>query len=175
MVKVILNNVAAWDSLVSKRVFNLTGRKVFDPLMYWSSRIGDGYLYALVCCILFFIDAHLALKVLLAGSVAFAIKIFVQLTLKYKFKRRRPFEIIQEISWLVKPPDKFSFPSGHTAGAFLMATLLSHFFPAVTVPVFVLAAAVGFSRIYNGVHFPSDVIAGLFLGMGCAHIGILFI
>lgn len=173
MVRIILNNVIAWDSAVSRRIFRLTGRRLLDHVMYWSSRVGDGYIYAVIILFMFFIDIHLAPRIVIAGAIAFALELSVQVLVKNKFKRNRPFEKIGEIRSLINPPDKFSFPSGHTAAAFLMAWLLGHFFPIVTIPAFLFATAIGFSRIYNGLHFPSDVIAGMFLGIVCAQIGIL--
>jgi len=62
----------------------------------------------------------------------------------------------------------YSFPSGHTTEAFAMATAVSLAFPRwyVVVPAYALACAVAFSRMYLGVHYPSDVLAGIVLGTG---------
>lgn len=57
-----------------------------------------------------------------------------------------------------------SFPSGHTTTSFACATVLAAFVPRLRVPFYVLAALVGLSRLYNGVHYPTDVIAGAVLG-----------
>ncbi|MBN1999234.1 phosphatase PAP2 family protein, partial [candidate division KSB1 bacterium] len=72
----------------------------------------------------------------------------------------------------INPPDKFSFPSGHTAGAFVMATMISVFYPAWTIPGYTMASVIGVSRVYNGVHFPTDVMAGVLLGRVCAMLGL---
>ncbi len=175
MVRIIMNNVAAWDSAVSIRIFRLSGRKIMDTIMYWSSRIGDGYIYAVIALFLFVLDLSIAPRFLLAGVLSFILEVTIQVMLKNKFKRKRPFDKLLQIKFLVKPPDKFSFPSGHTAAAFLMAVLISHFYPVFTIPVFLIASVIGFSRIYNGLHFPSDVLAGLILGVFCAQFGLLII
>lgn len=64
----------------------------------------------------------------------------------------------------------YSFPSGHTAAAFYSATSLSILFPKwyVIAPSYLWAAAVGYSRMYQGVHYPSDVLAGAVIGAGSA-------
>lgn len=66
---------------------------------------------------------------------------------------------------LVATPHTGSFPSGHTTIAFACATVLVGIAPRLAAPCFVLAAAIGFSRIYVGVHYPLDVIGGAALGV----------
>jgi len=57
-----------------------------------------------------------------------------------------------------------SFPSGHAAGAFSLASILSTRYPHFTVPFYTAATAIGISRVYLGSHYPSDVIAGALIG-----------
>ncbi len=66
---------------------------------------------------------------------------------------------------LVATPHNGSFPSGHTSISFACATVLAAIAPKLALPCFVLAAAIGFSRIYVGVHYPLDVIGGAALGV----------
>lgn len=61
---------------------------------------------------------------------------------------------------LVRPPDRFSFPSGHAAAAMAVAAAYAAAFPALALPALLLAAFVGFSRVRLGVHYPGDVAAG---------------
>jgi undecaprenyl-diphosphatase len=74
--------------------------------------------------------------------------------------RHRPFE-----HQLGPPSATHSFPSGHAATSFACATVLSHYAPRLRVPFFVLATLIAFSRIYNGMHYPTDVLAGAVLGV----------
>jgi len=59
----------------------------------------------------------------------------------------------------------FSFPSAHAANSFAMATVVSWRFPAFAIVAFLIAAAVAYSRVYVGVHYPFDSLAGAFLGV----------
>jgi undecaprenyl-diphosphatase len=81
--------------------------------------------------------------------------------------RPRPGLIYPEPTPLVFLPHTASFPSGHAASSFACAATLARFAPrrAVTVTLYVLAALIAFSRVYVGVHYPLDVIAGAVLGL----------
>ena len=60
--------------------------------------------------------------------------------------------------------EKDSFPSGHAAFSFTMATIVGHQYPKLRIPLYIGAIGTGFSRIYLGRHYPSDVIAGAMIG-----------
>lgn len=60
--------------------------------------------------------------------------------------------------------EKDSFPSGHSAVSFTLAAIVSHQYPKYRVPLYLMAVGTGFSRVYLGRHYPSDVIAGAILG-----------
>jgi undecaprenyl-diphosphatase len=69
---------------------------------------------------------------------------------------------------LVAIPHSHAFPSGHAATAFAGATVLSALVPRAAPAFYVLAAAIGYSRLYVGVHWPLDVVAGAVLGVATA-------
>ena len=91
---------------------------------------------------------------------------FVNLVVKPVGRRRRPDRAGAEVpaARQVDLPGSRSFPSGHTASAVAFAAGVSRVLPAAGVPLHSLAAAVGYSRVHTGVHYPGDVIAGALLG-----------
>lgn len=89
--------------------------------------------------------------------------------LKYAFDRERPYVKYPDKIHPIEPEDSPSFPSGHTAAAFSLATSLSITYPKwyVIAPSAVWACGVGMARMNQGVHYPSDVLAGAAIGIGC--------
>ena len=85
--------------------------------------------------------------------------------LKPLFARPRPCDVDTAITILVKRPHGHSFPSGHTASAFAAAFALWLQNRKLGVPALVLAAFIAFTRLYLYVHFPTDVLGGLALGL----------
>ena len=69
---------------------------------------------------------------------------------------------------LITIPHSHSFPSGHTSTSFAGATALSLVYPRGAPAFYVLAAAIGYSRLYVGVHFPLDVVGGVVIGAATA-------
>lgn len=85
---------------------------------------------------------------------------------KNNYPRMRPYTV-KEFQITEKSPagPTSSFYSNHTSNMFTLATYTSHFFPAAKPVLFILAILTGYSRIYNGVHYPSDVLAGALMGL----------
>lgn len=94
--------------------------------------------------------------------------------LKHTFDRRRPYEKYPGSVHPIELEDSPSFPSGHTAAAFSLAASLSITYPKwyVIAPSAVWACGVGFARINQGVHYPSDVLTGAAIGVGCAFVNV---
>lgn len=79
--------------------------------------------------------------------------------------RPRPFDHLPDIRVVGWHPRSYSFPSGHAASAFACAYVLTKALPRGHAWLWLLAAAIAFSRVYNGVHYPLDVVCGGALGI----------
>jgi membrane-associated phospholipid phosphatase len=96
----------------------------------------------------------------------------VNLAVKPLARRRRPDRLAGDVPLArhVRMPSSRSFPSGHSAGAFAVATGVGHTSPAAAVPLHALAAVVAYSRVHTGVHYPADVLAGALIGTALAQL-----
>jgi len=169
----MLMHLHIWDASVCLKIFKLNGKRPVDRMMFAFSHFGYGYAYPFIFIFVVIFDYSNTRLILPAGFLSFLIEHTTHKLLKNNTRRERPFINIPEIRNLTPAFDRFSFPSGHAAGAFVMATLLNHLYPVLLIPVYMLALIISVSRVYNGVHYPSDVMAGSFLGIFSARIGIL--
>lgn len=92
--------------------------------------------------------------------------------IKNAVARMRPYDRNPVVELLIQKPDDYSFPSGHTAASF--AAMSALYFGGeryLWKPALVLAVLMAFSRLYLYVHYPTDVLAGAFLGVLCGYLG----
>lgn len=92
-----------------------------------------------------------------------------EVMLKNVFCRPRPYQTFPDyVVLLTRAPGGYSFPSGHTCSSFAAATVYFHFSKKWGTPALILAGLIGFSRIFLFFHWPTDVLAGMVLGIGMA-------
>lgn len=155
------------DVCVFTWLVNVRLHRLLSPFCRQISRTGDGWLYGLLLAALYYQQGwqSLGLQMLLLG---FLIERPLYFVLKNGLKRHRPAQVLPNFQSVIRPSDYFSFPSGHTSAAFMVATTLAYCLPAWTAPLFIWAASVGFSRVILGVHFPTDILMGMVLGVSAA-------
>lgn len=145
----------------------------FMPKLFKNiSRTGDGPLYAMIAATLFYFDSQHGNLFFYTALMAYALEVPIFIALKHFFKRPRPCDRLLELAPLVVASDKFSLPSGHTAAAFLMATIIANFYPSLSIFAFTWASLIGMSRVVLRVHFPLDVLLGALLGVTIAYMSI---
>lgn len=147
---------------------NLRGG-VLDPVMTVLSLMGNGgaVWIATAVLLLFFRKTRRAgVAMLLALAAGYVIG---NLCIKELVMRPRPFVTHSDLTALLDPGDRWSFPSGHALSSFAAATALWCFHKKAGALALVLAAFIAFSRLYASVHYPTDVLAGMLIGIALAH------
>jgi len=136
-----------------------------DDLMLLASALGKaGFVWLAVAAI----AAVFPARRMAAWRVVVAIVLttgVVDVVIKPIVHRPRPYEVRADARLIDQRPTTGSFPSGHAARAFAGALALGRLFPSAQVAWWVLAAAIGVSRVYVGAHWPTDVLAGAIIGL----------
>jgi undecaprenyl-diphosphatase len=165
----------AWELRWMEWASQWWASSVLDQVIPWLTHFGSH-----VAVILFILLSWILTrqrKILLHLILLYGIQSGILYGLKFLIQRERPFLFLEMASKLSKGPGEIldpSFPSGHALYAAMMATLLATWFPRYRILFFVVAGFIGWTRIYLGLHFPSDVIAGALLGYGVTKLFILW-
>jgi undecaprenyl-diphosphatase len=166
----MLGLITKGDYNVMRRANNWEAPRWVRAYMLGATRGGDGWLwYAMGFAILVF-GGETRFQALGAAGVASMLSILGFAWLKRLTGRRRPCQIEPHCWATLLPPDKFSFPSGHTMTAFAVAIPLSLFYPTLTIGLLFCALSIAMSRILLGLHFLSDVVAGALIGTGIGYL-----
>ena len=165
-------NCISLDSRLFLGIYGLSGKRVLDRLFFLITKLADGWCYLMLFMLYLVLRTGAALLFIPTLLAAFTIEFGLYYLVKKNVRRIRPFERFENIESLVIPPDEFSFPSGHTAGAAVFAELCGSIFPEYRPLLYSYTAIVGFSRVYNGVHYPGDIFAGAALGILSARISL---
>lgn len=151
-------------------IHNTSQNFIFDILMPWISSLGNiGIVWISISLALISKKKYrrvgiMCLIALILGTLT------GELFLKNVVGRLRPFMSLPDARLLIEKPTSFSFPSGHTTSSFAAAAVLAGNFKRYRIPVFGLAGLIAFSRMYLLVHYPSDILGGIILGIICARI-----
>ena len=134
------------------------------PIMKAMSFLGDaGMLWIAIGIIMLFFPRFRRSGIFMLTCLALA-TLVNNLVIKELVARPRPYTDIAELTVLIKPLDSFSFPSGHSCSSFASATALALTVKKRGALAFIPAALIAFSRVYVGVHYPSDVLVGAAVG-----------
>lgn len=139
---------------------------MLTPLMKFVTFLGNGGWFWILCAVVLLAipktrkTGYAAVLSLIFGVIV------TNLLLKNIVARPRPFAEIEALIPLIAKPTDFSFPSGHTTASFAVALVMLRMLPKkIGIPAVVLAALVAFSRLYLGVHYPTDVLAGFVVAL----------
>lgn len=161
----MINKIIEFDKRVAFMFPKLYHHKVLNECMKFIASIGDfGMVWiALVLLLSIYPQTRiLSQKMLFALLLA---TIVGQVTIKSLVKRLRPCQEYPEVEILVPVPSDRSFPSGHTTSSFACATTVCFFYPGIGAICLLFAFSMAFSRVYLFVHYVSDVVVAMFLGI----------
>lgn len=149
---------------------------IMTPVMKFLSRIADNGLIWIVIAVLLLIFSSTRKVGFTVGISLLSNLLVMNLILKNLVARVRPYEAIAGLTRLVPAERSFSFPSGHAGHAFAAAVVLYCMLPKkYGIPALVLAGFISVSRLYVGVHYPTDVLAGAVIGTGMALLCVAFV
>lgn len=142
---------------------------VLTPVFIFITTLGNGGMIWLGGSVLLLIPKKTR-RIGMMAIVALGFSVLIDnIILKNLIARTRPYEVISGLTSLIGAQHDFSFPSGHTGSSFAAAVVMFRGLPKkIGVPALVFAFLMGFSRLYVGVHYPSDVLCGALIGTGIA-------
>ncbi len=139
-----------------------------DTFMPFITKFGDGGIFWIILSVIFIIFKKTRKMGICMGLSLLIGFITGNLLLKNLIARIRPYDLNTDIEILVKHLSDYSFPSGHTLASFEAATAITLHNKKIGVVALILATLIAISRIYLYVHYPSDVLFGVLLGVGIA-------
>ena len=162
----LLDDGEALDVAVYDAVEHTATPALDAPMTWISEAASNAKLWVAIAAVLALVGGRRGRRATVRGMTALVTtSVVANLVVKPVVRRHRPTRPAGADHGHVRMPASSSFPSGHTASAFSFAAAVSADLPELSLPLDALAAAVGYSRVHLGVHYPGDVIGGAVLGL----------
>jgi undecaprenyl-diphosphatase len=144
---------------------------ILTPIVVFITGLGNGGRIWILISLLLLIPKKTRKIGIMSIAALLGSLLINNLLLKNLVARTRPYEVIENLQLLVNPAHDYSFPSGHTGSSFASAMVLYQELPKkYGVPAIILAVLIALSRLYVGIHYPSDVLVGAITGILIAKI-----
>ncbi len=169
-----MDSLLSIDRSVFLSINLLPHTAVTDWLALFFSGAGTaGFIWICIAVVLFFNEEKKNHRFFLPIALALGASwLLVERMLKYAVARPRPH--VLDGALIVGSASGFSFPSSHAAVSWAMAVVMTRYEPRLRCVWYLLAAVISFTRIYLGVHYPLDVIAGAAIGWGIGSIALVW-
>jgi undecaprenyl-diphosphatase len=143
---------------------------ILNEIMIFLTTIGEkGLIWVLISLVLVIRRKTRYIGIVTMGALVLS-AIAGEGVLKHLIERPRPFDAYPAVQLLIEKATTSSFPSGHTTASFAAAFVLGHYLKQYAPVFWILAVAIAFSRLYLFMHYPSDVLGGMVLGLICGKV-----
>ena len=166
-----MNYIQAFDAFFMHITINMRN-PILNPIMTFITYLGSlGGIWIIIGVLFLLSNKTRETGIILIIAVVLS-GIINDIVLKNVFARLRPFEETAWVNAIITKPNDYSFPSGHSFVSFASAVVLLRYNKKIGFSAYILAILIAFSRVYLGVHYPTDIIAGALLGTVCGIITI---
>lgn len=159
-----IHSVTELDSKLYLALYKEDRPIFFRRLMYLLSRLGDGYMWLTLAMFLVIFKRPVPYMYLMRSTASSIVSILMFTYFKNLVNRMRPY-VKHNMTPIIKPPDRYSFPSGHSMIASSLVVTFGTQSQFVFVICIILGSSIAISRIFTGVHYPFDVLTSIVVGV----------
>lgn len=169
-IMILISLLQRFDSSILLYIKDNLHGAIMDKIMVVSTYLGNGgFAWIIIIAILIINKKYRKIGFIALGALILSTILGVGI-LKHVIQRIRPSADIPAINLLIEKPLSYSLPSGHATSSFAIAGVLAKYFKHYALEIFSFASLIAFSRVYLYVHYPTDVLAGIVLGLTCSKI-----
>lgn len=166
----MLNSFQKIDNKILNFINSYLSSPLLDRIMPIITRLGNGGAVWILLSFFLIFNKHYRLEGYMVISSLLLTTIVGEGIIKHIIRRVRPCMKTNELTLLISRPITYSFPSGHAASSFAVAGIFIMLNRDISIYIIILAFLIAFSRLYLNVHYPTDVLTGIILGLLCSMI-----
>lgn len=172
----MLNAIVSFESGILTYIQTTVRSAPLDFFMKIITTLGDAGIIWILACLMMLIFKKSRCAGVAAAFSLITEAICVNVILKNVIMRTRPYDVIEGLNILVPTPHDYSFPSGHAGSSFAVAVVIFLMLPKKWgIPAIITASVMALSRIYVGVHYPSDILVGALIGTSTAYLSVYLV
>lgn len=170
VIRLMMSLIQNVDNSILLYIKNNMHGHMMDRAMVIVTSLGNkGFIWIIIAVLLIINKKYRKIGFIALGALILS-TILGEGILKHVVQRIRPSADISAVNLLISKPLSYSFPSGHTASSFAVTGVLVKYFKKYAPGFWILASLIAFSRLYLYVHYPTDVLGGIILGLICSNV-----